>query len=133
MNRQDICNRALALVGTRFRIGGRDRAGGLDCIGLAAMALGRELPLPSGYRLQGASADRWHRWFDRHQFIKVKRASEPGDLVLVRAGPVQFHLLIAVPDGFVHAHAGLRHVVFLPGDPLWPIVSVWRAPFISGD
>ncbi len=133
MDRQDIGVRALALIGSRFRIGGRDTATGLDCIGLAALALGRELPLPAGYRLPSASADRWHLWFEKQCFVPVQGQFEPGDLVLVRAGPLQLHLLVTVPGGFVHAHAGLRRVVFLPGQPLWPIVSVWRAPFIFGD
>lgn len=37
------------------------------------------------------------------------------------ANPVQPHLLIVVPGGFVHAHAGLGRVTFLPDPLLWPI------------
>ncbi|WP_317617053.1 hypothetical protein [Sphingobium sp. SCG-1] len=54
------------------------------------------------------------------------RILKTGDVVLVRAGAVQFHLMLKVPGGFVHAHAGLRRVVEMPGEPLWPVVGVWR-------
>ena len=133
MDGNSISQRALAFVGTPFRIGGRHPGAGVDCIGLAALALNQQLPLPSGYRLQSASADRWHRWFEKESFARVPGQPGSGDLVLVRSGPIQFHLMVTVPGGYVHAHAGLRRVVFLPGVSLWPIVSVWRAPFISGD
>lgn len=128
MQRGDaIAERALALVGTPFRMGGRDPATGLDCIGLAAIALGGSSDLPSGYRLRSGTADSWHRWFEAHGFVQPL-CPKPGDLWLVRAAPLRFHLMIAVPGGFVHAHAGLRRVVVLPGASSWPVDSVWRQP-----
>lgn len=55
-----------------------------------------------------------------------------GDIVLVRVGPCQFHLLIAAPcpvsggDRFVHAHAALGRVIVSPGPPGWPVIGHWR-------
>ena len=52
---------AEALVGTPFRLGGRDPATGLDCIGIAACALGRaggEVHSPTGYALRNIDIDR---------------------------------------------------------------------------
>jgi hypothetical protein len=49
-----------------------------------------------------------------------------GDVALVRPGPMQLHLMIACPGGFVHAHAGLRRVVEMPGGSPWPLLSWWR-------
>ncbi|WP_420606227.1 peptidoglycan endopeptidase [Novosphingopyxis sp.] len=120
-----IAERALALVGTPFRLGGRDPASGIDCIGLAALALGGADDVPSGYALRGGDGARWHRWFEGRGFAKIAGGG-PGDLCLVRAAPLHFHLLVAVTGGFVHAHAGLRRTVFLPGASLWPIDSFWR-------
>ncbi|MFM6828852.1 MAG: hypothetical protein ACKOVA_00735 [Novosphingobium sp.] len=42
------------------------------------------------------------------------------------ANPVQPHLVIAVQGGFVHAHAGLGRVTFLPAPLPWPIARQWR-------
>jgi hypothetical protein len=49
------------------------------------------------------------------------------DMMLVRPGALHRHLLILVPGGFVHAHAGLRRVVETPGAPPWPVLRIWRA------
>jgi hypothetical protein len=51
---------------------------------------------------------------------------DDGDVVLARVSPVQAHLLVAAPDGFVHAHAGLGRVTFLPGPLPWPVAREWR-------
>lgn len=51
----------------------------------------------------------------------------PGDVLLVRPGPAQVHLLVCARDGrFVHAHAGLRRVVAMPGPHGWPVLRHWR-------
>lgn len=121
-----VAERALALVGAPFLLGGRDPARGIDCIGLAALALGGAPDLPAGYRLRGGSGARWHGWFERHGFERVLAAARPGDLVLVRPVPLHFHMLVSVPCGFVHAHAGLRRTVFLPAPSPWPVDSIWR-------
>ena len=123
-----IAARAMALVDTPFLLGGRDPAQGVDCIGLAWLTLGKPGPVPGGYRLRGGSAHRWREWFASAGFAPVHDRPNHGDLWLVRVGPLHLHLLVAVPGGFVHAHAGLRRVVFLPGDPPWPVEGIWRAP-----
>ena len=34
---------------------------------------------------------------------------------------------VSTDPGFVHAHAGLRRVVEMPGESPWPIIGWWRA------
>ncbi len=55
---------ARAVVGARFRLHGRDPESGLDCVGLAALALraeGFEGPVPLGYAMRSGDAARVHR------------------------------------------------------------------------
>jgi hypothetical protein len=60
-------------------------------------------------------------------FVVATGAPHPGDVLLVRIGPCQFHLLIAASSGrFIHAHAGLRRVVCCDGPIEWPVVHHWR-------
>ncbi len=127
-----VAARALALVGTPFKLGGRDPADGIDCIGLAALALDRTDDLPGGYRLNAGDEAPWETWFAAHGFDAVESPALPGDVYLVAPGPLHRHLLIVVRGGFVHAHAGLRRTVFLPGcalpedAPPWPVLSLWH-------
>lgn len=124
---------ARALVGTRFRWQGREAATGLDCVGLVALALAgaghrlAEQAAATGYRMRGGSVAGWEA---RLRAAGLERAGEarPGDVVLVRAGVAQFHLMIATGEGHVHAHAGLRRVVDMPGPSPWPEVSRWALP-----
>jgi len=118
---------ALALVGTRFRLHGRDLAHGLDCVGVAALALaaaGHRIPVPSGYALRGGDADRVAALLD--PVLGRGDGCEPGALLLARPGAGQLHLAIGVRGGVVHADAGLRRVVMRPGAPAWPLVAAWR-------
>lgn len=118
------------LVGTRFRLHGRDPAGGLDCVGLfaAAMAgIGRPLALPTGYPLRLASADAWLPDPATCGLIPAAAPFAPGDVVLLQPGPAQFHLAIAGSDGgWIHAHVGLRRVVHQAALPTGPIIHHWR-------
>ena len=117
---------AISLIGVRYRLHGRDPSTGLDCVGLVAAALtraGHETVVPHGYTMRQADCRVLARFAAPNGFSPVER---DGELVLVMANPVQPHLLIRVPGGFVHAHAGLRHVVFLPGETPWPITREWR-------
>ena len=51
----------------------------------------------------------------------------PGDVVLVRIGPCQFHLAVAVGGGeFVHANAGLKRVVRSCLPIAWHVIQHWR-------
>lgn len=121
---------AEALVGTPFRLHGRDPASGLDCVGLVAAALasiGRPAPAPRAYGLRNRAISDLLGFASRAGLAEADGAILAGDVLLVRPGPLQHHLLIAAENArFVHAHAGLRRVVATPGPLASPIVRHWR-------
>jgi cell wall-associated NlpC family hydrolase len=121
---------AAALVGTPFRLHGRNPATGLDCIGLLAAALadrGRRLAVPTGYPLRLRSLNGWLPDPAASGFALAEPPFIPGDVVMLQPGPAQFHLAIAAPGmGWIHAHAGLRRVVRDPALPAGPIIHHWR-------
>ena len=126
-------NLALAaerLVGVRFRLHGRHREHGLDCLGVLAAArrdIGLPCDLPMDYALRNASPQRAMDLAARWHFIAVTGAIQPGDVVLLRVGPAALHFAIAVPGGgFVHAHAGQRRVLRSPAMPDGRLVQQWR-------
>lgn len=136
MTRGDLASKALTLVGTPFRLHGRDPATGLDCVGVLAAALaacGTTPRLPNGYVLHNRMLPELGKYVVANGLVRAAGPLIAGDVVLVRAGPCQVHLLIAVGNQhFVHAHAGLRRVICseLPAD--WPILRHWRiAPEIE--
>ncbi len=114
---------ALATVGARFRLHGRDPAQGLDCVGVVAVALragGHGGAVPSGYALRGGDpAAVLDAALERCDGGAV------GDVLLMATGPGQRHLAVRTARGFVHADAGLRRVVERPGAP-WPVIGAWR-------
>jgi cell wall-associated NlpC family hydrolase len=118
------------LAGTRFRLHGRDPRTGLDCIGLAACALGRaglEAAAPAGYALRNIAIARHLDCIELSGFTNATGPIRRGDLVLVRPGPAQHHLLVALgPARFVHAHAGLGRVAVQSGLSGWPVLHHWR-------
>ncbi|WP_022682156.1 hypothetical protein [Sphingobium bisphenolivorans] len=119
---------ARALVGVPFRLHGRD-ARGLDCVGLTTLAYagaGHRGVVPDEYGLRSGNEARARDWLNAAGLKEVSRAMA-GDVALVRAGPLQLHLMIKVPGGHVHAHAGLRRVVEMPGQSPWPVIGHWRA------
>lgn len=124
MSGADRVARARAMLGVPFRLHGRDERG-LDCVGLAAVTLGRAVPLPQGYGLRSGDGERAQAWLAAAGLVRVDDPV-PGDVALVRPGPLQLHLMIHVPGGFVHAHAGLRRVVESPGACAWPVIGHWR-------
>ncbi len=130
MTGPDLAAAALALVGTGFRLHGRDPATGLDCIGLlgAAMAAcGRPLALPTGYPLRLRALGSWLPEPAVSGFARAQPPFTPGDVVMIEPGPAQFHLAIAAPGaGWIHAHAGLRKVVRDPALPKGPLAHHWR-------
>lgn len=130
MSSRDLAEAAESLVGTRFRLHGRDPAQGLDCIGLlgAAMArIGQSISLPTGYRLRVIHPDLWIPDPHRSGFERATPPFLPGDVVLIRVGAAQAHLLIAAPKGgWIHAHAGLRRVVHQPERPPGEVLHHWR-------
>ena len=122
---------ARGLVGVPFRLHGRDARTGVDCIGLAMLSLegaghkGLHAFVPDAYSIRGGSVA---CFADAMAALGLRKArtQHAGDLVLVQAGPAQFHLMIATDGGHVHAHAGLGKVVEMRGASPWPVLGRWR-------
>ncbi len=125
-----LAEAAHALVGTRFRLQGRDLSTGLDCIGVLAASLdavGKPAALPFTYRLKTLGACDAESWASASGLSQASGAVIAGDVLLAQISPCQFHLLIALgQESFVHAHAGLRGVVRHDGALPWPIAGHWR-------
>lgn len=117
-----VVERARGAVGAQFRLHGRSIEDGLDCVGLAGLALG--VAVPTGYALRSGDAGRVAALIARAGLVPAGDA-RAGDLLLMASGPGQLHLGIATGLGFVHADAGLRRVVERPGAPPWPILGRW--------
>lgn len=127
MSPESFAARAEALVSAPFRLGGRDPAMGLDCVGLVASALGEGGAAPSGYRLRNTSIAAHLDFAARAGFAPATGPLERGDLVLARPGPAQHHLLVVLAHNrFVHAHAGLCRVALHIGPLPWPVEAHWR-------
>ena len=129
MTASELATAAEGLVGTRFRLHGRDPATGLDCIGLFAAALAGAEPkvdLPTGYTLRLTELSQWLPEPARTGFAEAAPPFEPGDVVLLRPSAAQVHLAIAGHTGWVHAHAGLRRVVRQPEKPFGEVLHHWR-------
>lgn len=130
MTGDELTEQAKSLVGAPFRLHGRDPATGLDCLGVFAAALaacGMSARLPNGYLLRNRILPQMDEYVVGSGLVPATGPIVPGDVVLVRAGPCQLHLLIAAEnENFVHAHAGLRRVIYgeLPAD--WPVLRHWR-------
>ncbi|MBX7536428.1 peptidoglycan endopeptidase [Qipengyuania sp. GH1] len=124
------------LVGTPFRLHGRDPAHGLDCVGVVLCAL-RRCGVDGGgftprYGLRNSSIAALLPMAAALGLREVEGGRQRGDVLLVRAGPAQQHLLVITEgvstggDRFVHAHAGLRRVVLQHGADAWPPIRHWR-------
>lgn len=127
-----LADAASALVGAPFRLHGRNPTTGLDCVGVLVCALrsvARPVPDYPPYALRNLSYDRHDQAMIAAGFARIHCAKlvEPGDVLFSEPGPMQRHILIAV-DGLrlVHAHAGLRRVVTMPGPAPWPLTGHWR-------
>lgn len=126
-----LADEALLLCGVDFRLHGRDADNGVDCVGLADLcvsAAGLNCDVPTGYSIRGGDIATVVNVMEQAGFKKIlsKDAPREGDLILVRPSPAQLHLMICTQGGFVHAHAGLRKVVFSPGPCPWPIFQIFR-------
>jgi murein DD-endopeptidase / murein LD-carboxypeptidase len=130
MTGAEIAQRALAELGTPFRLRGRISGVALDCVGLVAVAL-RESDAPDRYTLKGNYSNIINSYMvqKRLNSVAVNTAAD-GDIAQVSCYANQQHLMIRANDGWVHAHAGLGRVVHMPGASPWPITTVWRR---SGD
>ena len=125
-----LAREAEALIGTPFRLHGRDPATGLDCIGLLAAAMacaGQPIALPTGYPLRLRELAQWLPRAATLGFAEARGAYRAGDVVMLQPGPAQFHLAIADRGlGWIHAHAGLRRVVRDAALPAGTIAIHWR-------
>ncbi len=130
MTGEDLAQAAIKLVGAPFRLHGRDPASGLDCIGVLSAAMasaGRPVPLPNLYSLRSAAVPELERVAAICGFTPTQSPPEPGDVIFVRTGPCQYHLLLTLDrTRFVHAHAGLRRVAIASGPIAWPCIGHWR-------
>lgn len=125
---------ARAAIGTRFRPQGRVPGLGLDCIGVAVLAIaGAGLPLPPlpAYALGGDHAgllDAMCRQIGLRPRRGGLRRARPGDLILFQLAAGHRHVAVLGEAGIIHAHAGLRRVVEGPLPPDWPVVAVMALP-----
>lgn len=127
MSPERFAARAESLVGTPFRLGGRDPATGLDCVGLVAWALGPQTPAPRGYRLRNSGIAHHLAFVQAAGFAPANAPARRGDMILAVPGPAQHHLLVVLgPDRFIHAHAGLRRAVVHRGPLPWDEIALWR-------
>jgi cell wall-associated NlpC family hydrolase len=121
------------LVGVRFRLHGRGPTSGLDCVGLVAAsytAAGHDgRGVPDDYRMRDVSILWLEQWLRVAGFYAVMTPAV-GDVVVSDMGRGQFHLSIAGDGACVHAHAGLRRVVMMPG---LPGVAIGRWRVMPGD
>lgn len=119
------------LVGTPYRLHGRDPDTGLDCVGLvlsAIAAAGRQPSELPTYGLRNLSLDRLLPFAAKNGFVEATGSPREGDLLLINSGPAQHHLMIARDRStYVHAHAGRRQVVRQSGLQQASIVHHWRS------
>jgi cell wall-associated NlpC family hydrolase len=127
-----ICDAAIALVGTPFRLHGTDRVTGVDCVGLVLLSLrgaGMTVPDAPAYRLRaGAAALPMIAHWMALAGLDPADDRRPGDIIVVRVAPLQSHLLIQTGEDAIHAHAGLGRVVRGPVPRTWPEMARWRVP-----
>lgn len=131
MNDADaLAEAARQLVGTPFRLRGRDPGSGVDCIGLVSVCLsqiGRTPPVLPRYAMRNLDFAAFARILPAVGLRPSRSAAQPGDIVLMRPSAAQYHLAIIGPSGlFIHAHAGLRRVVEGPAPPLWASIARWH-------
>lgn len=128
--RHELAIAAADLVGTPFRLHGRDPKLGLDCIGLVAAsltAIGTRCNPPRGYRLRNTCIFHWLDCAIQSGLVETEEPIASGDVILVQPGPGQHHLLICETiRSFLHAHAGLGKVVRTHGPLAWPAGKIWR-------
>lgn len=122
---------ALSTVGAPFRLHGRDPALGLDCAGVAEVALrvaGWSGRLPRDYALRRAAIPA----VPVPAGVGACDGAAAGDVLLLRVAVHQLHLAVRTAGGIVHADAHLGRVVERPGTPPWPVVAAWRLEEADG-
>jgi cell wall-associated NlpC family hydrolase len=130
MSGEALARAAEGFLGASFRLHGRDRLTGFDCLGLVLVAMaeiGRPVRMPLRYGLRNVDPKRFLRLPATAGLVETMAPPEPGDVLLFEVGPAQFHLAVTAADGgIIHAHAGLRRVVHTPFPLPWPIAHQWR-------
>ena len=127
----ELAKAAECLVGTPFRLHGRDSRTGLDCIGLidcALAAIGCEAMFPNGYALR---TGQWPDLDDiaaKRGFAPTTGLVLPGDVLLLKPCASQMHFTIAGSQvgTWIEAHAGLRRVVITAISDQFPVIRRWR-------
>lgn len=119
--------RAASLIGTPFRLQGRQAGVALDCVGLVIEA----------YQPLHLTECRHYGW-RRHElalieeilsrrFVRVEKAQmRASDLLVLKSGRDRCHFGIAAADGLIHADAVVGRVVCRPWPVALPIIGVWR-------
>lgn len=125
-----LAEAAQALIGTPFRLRGREPETGLDCIGLVSIALkriARQTPTLPHYEMRNLDLGRFSSLLDQVGLTPSASPSCAGNILLLRPSTAQFHLAIVGPSGLlIHAHAGLGRVVASPAPLPWPILATWQ-------
>lgn len=125
-----IATAAQEFIGAKFRLHGRSHQTGFDCVGVVAASLakaGANPVLPIGYTLRNASMDQFIPFATASGLEPVCGAAMAGDILMVRTGPAQLHLMIALGnDEFVHADAGLRRVTRIKSPVDCEVLKHWR-------
>ena len=108
---------------------------GLDCIGVAAMAMGVPKDrVRQDYSLHSSDPAEVDGELDESGFIRIAPAGAGvGDLLLVRTGPTGLHVVILTDGGYLHADMRLRRAVEVSGTVPWPILSAWRHPAVAAE
>ncbi|MEO9470360.1 peptidoglycan endopeptidase [Parasphingorhabdus sp.] len=133
---QIVAGEARRLCGTRYRLHGRDPVHGIDCIGLCWLSLaaaGIRCEAPNGYALRGGTVKQVERFMSGIGLTRIgeyggqsPRRWRDGDIMLTRPAPLQLHMIIGAAGGMVHAHAGLRKVVFSRAGRLGELLAIFR-------
>lgn len=126
----ELARAAVELLGTPFRLFGRNPATGLDCIGLVHVSLERvgRTPIPPvGYELRNSRYEHWLEHAQKSGLTNTQGEILPGDVVLTLPGPGQQHLMIVeTATSAIHAHAGLRTIVRQPVGNWADVARRWR-------
>ena len=121
---------AVSLVGTPFRLRGRSRETGVDCVGLVAVALaaiGRPVPPIPHYALRHLDTRALFPLLGEAGFVETREPLANGDLLLLRPSSAQAHLaIVSGPASIVQAHAGLGRVTLSPLPQPHDIRARWR-------
>ncbi len=121
----EVITRARALLGTCFRLHGRDPSTGLDCVGLVAAAYDVRGTVPTGYPLRGGQTRDYVAIIDKFAPRRVSGPPRPGDILFIAISSTQHHLGLWTGYSLIHAHAGLRSVVETPGIVRDNIIAAW--------